>query len=413
MPGHLSLGHIASTTTKVDDRVMRFRSIALLLACLGCGEDDAPTLTFDQALELEYTIVAGADPDLNVAFDSTNRTSLYAGPGETFHGLRYAVPAYHCLRADGTDWNELPQAASAPGESAYFEVLLPLAGTDNGTLVYMPHGDGLEFIETFALEIYKPFPDLAATFGVDPVTGTRGVEQSTRKGAKRNIVSTSVSRSAIALARLGATVVIPGNCWGDGGHGMGRDGDGYYQGRRYGGAFDHAVWTWAREQLPHDPARAVAVGCSGGGHRIAEELIRDPVAFRAAIIDSPADNVAEFLTDPLPDLLQQTYTILRAEKFDALMAQFYAGVWGDRETAAKSSLGVGLAKRAIALPIYLTYSPKDPLVTFPVVRALVDEVAARPAPSIVVAYDLEEHCQLNTDQRMMAATSWLTSVLAP
>jgi hypothetical protein len=333
--------------------------------------------------------------------------------GETLRGERYEVPGYQCLRADGTDWNALPAGATSPGESAYFEVLRPLAGTDSGTLVFMPHGDGLEFIEAIALEIYKPFPDLAATFGVDPLHGTRGVEQSTRKGAKRNIVSTSASRSAVALARLGATVVLPGNCWGDGGHGTGHDGNGYYTGRRYGGAFDHAVWVWARAELAHDPAREVAVGCSGGGHRIAEELIRDPSAFEAAIIDSPADNVREFLTDPRPDLLDQAYTILRAKAFDAIMSQFYVGAFGNEDAAAQASLGVALPRGEITAPIYLAYSTHDPLVTLPVVQSLVDAVAARPAPSTVVAFDLKQHCQLNTDETMAAATSWLTSVLAP
>ena len=392
----------------------RYGWLAILVGMFGCGGDDPPPApTFEPRLDFEYTIVAGDEPDLNVAFDSTARTSLYVPAGVTLRGERYEVPGYHCLRADGTDWNALPAGATGPGESAYFEVLRPLEGTDSGTLVFMPHGDGLEFLESIALEIYKPFPDLAATFGVDPDHGTRGVEQSTRKGAKRNIVSTSAGRSAVALARLGATVVLPGNCWGDGGHGTGDDGDGYYAGRRYGGSFDHAVWGWARAELAHDPARAVAVGCSGGGHRIAEELIRDPAAFQAAIIDSPADNVREFLTDPRPELLDQAETILRAKTFDALMNEFYVGAFGSKDAAAQASLGVALPEGAITAPIYLTYSTQDPLVTLPVVQSLVDAVAARPAPSKVVALDEKQHCQLNTDERMTAATDWLTAVLAP
>ena len=49
----------------------------------------------------------------------------------------------------------------------------------------------------------------------------------------------------------------------------------------------------------------------------------------------------------------------------------------------------------------------------PVVQSLVEAVAARPAPSKVVALDLKQHCQLNTDATMTAATDWLTGVLAP
>ena len=391
---------------------MRNAWVFSVVTVMACGEDAPPPPIFEPLLEFQYMVTTGPDPDLNVAFDSTARTSLYLPAGEMLTGERYEVPGFHCLRADGTDWNALPEAAEGPGESAYFEVLRPLAGTDTQTLVFMPHGDSLEFEESIAIEVYKLSPELASTFGVDPDHGTRGVEQSTRKGAKRNIVSTSVGRSAVALARLGATVVLPGNCWGDAGHGIGADGDGYYGGRRYGGSFDHAVWVWARAELAHDPARAVAVGCSGGGHRIAEELIRDPAAFQAAIMDSPADNVREFQTDPVPDLLDQSYTILRPAKFDPLMNAFYQGTFGGRDQAARASLGAVLPEGAITAPIYLSYSTHDPLVTLPVVTALVDAVTARGAPSAVVAFDAKQHCQLNTDETMTAATDWLTGVLA-
>lgn len=382
----------------------------VVIAIVGC---DPPPPTFDPRVDFEYITTAGPDPNLNLDFDSVARTSLYVPPGEMLRGERYEVPGYNCLRVDDTDWNDLPAGATGPGESAHFEVLYPLAGTDAGILVFMPHGDGLEFIESLALEIYKLDPLVAATFGVDPVNGTRGVEQSTRYGGKRNMVGTGAGRSAITLARLGATVVIPGNCWGDGGHGTGQNGDGYFDGRRYGGSFDHDVLAWARATLAHDPAKVVAVGCSGGGHRIAEELIRDPDAFRAAIIDSPADNTRGFLTDPRPRLLGDAETLLRTELFDSLMSQYFIGTFGGNDQAAQASLGAALPNGLITIPIYFTYSTNDPLVTPPVVQGLIDAMAVRPAPSMMVPLDLAQHCQLNTDDRMRAATDWLSSVLPP
>jgi hypothetical protein len=396
-----------------DARTMSMLAASVVaLALFACGDNKLPSLQFKPALELEYTIARGPDLDLNVGLDSTERTSVHVRSTETFRGQRYTVPGYRCLRASDTEWTALPAGAKTPGEAATFEVLQPLDGTDYGILVFLPHGNGLEFIEAFALELYNRYPEFADEFGVDPDHGTRDVEQSTRDGAKRNVASTSTSLSAIALARLGATVVLPGNCWGDGGHGVGRDGDGYYDGPREGGSFDHAVWTWARAELAHRPEREVAFGCSGGGHRIAEELIRDPEAFRAAIIDSPADNVREFLTEPRAEILDQTYTILRAQAWDAVMDQFFEGIWDSKDAAAQFSLGAVLPEGQIATPIYFTYSTQDPLTTYAVTRGMADAMAGRPAPNKVVVHDEKVHCQINSIARMSAATGWLATVLA-
>lgn len=392
---------------------MRSIWMATVLALAACGGEDAvEPPAFAPEMEFEFTIVAGPDLDLNEEFDSTERTSLHAAEGETFQGRRYRVPDYLCLRANGTPWGDLPGDASGPGESATIEVLLPLEGTDSGMLVFLPHGDGFEFIEAIALEVYKAFPDVAETFGVHPDHGTRGVEQSTQLGGKRNIVSTSASRNAITMARLGATVLMPGNCWGDGGHGTGDDGDGdgYYGGRRWGGSFDDAAWAWARAEFEHEPAREVAVGCSGGGHRIAEALVRDPAAFQAVILDSPADDVSAFIEDPVPELLGQATSLLR-DQVPVLMDAFFDGTFGGIENASRASLGHALPEGAITAPIFLTYSTGDPAVTEPVTRAVAAAVADRGAPNMVIQLDVEVHCQLNTDEAMAVATDWLAGVL--
>jgi pimeloyl-ACP methyl ester carboxylesterase len=210
---------------------------------------------------------------------------------------------------------------------------------------------------------------------------------------------------------MGATVVLPGNCWGDGGHGTGETGDGYFDGRRLGGLFDDAVWAWARETLDHAAGKEIAFACSGGGHRTAEALLRDPDAFDAVVLDSPADNTAGFLEQPWGELIGFTYTLLRPELFDGIMSDFYDGTFGGLDAAAEVSLGHGLPGSAIDAPIYLIYSTGDPAVTVPVTRDLALAVGDRPAPSTVVELDIEYHCQLDFPENMAAATDWLADVI--
>ncbi|HUS64939.1 MAG TPA: hypothetical protein VMZ28_10375 [Kofleriaceae bacterium] len=383
-----------------------------LVVTTACADEAPPPPEFSAELALTYTIVAGDEPvDLNGDLDADVRSSAFVATDVTLRGERYRVPGFRCLRADGTPWAELPEASDGEGEEAQFEVLYPPDGVARTGLVFMPHGDGFEFIEAIALETYKAFPDTAELYGVNPEHGTRGVEQSTRWGATRNIVSTSLGRSAITLAQRGATVVMPGNCWGDGAHGMGESTDGYYDGRRLGGLFDHATWAWARANLDHDAGKAIAFGCSGGGHRIGEELIRDQQAFAAVVLDSPADNTAGFLEQPWGELIGFTYTLLRPELFDEIMGDFYGGTFGGLDAAADASLGHALPDLAVDAPIYLIYSSGDPAVTGPVVRDLADAVGARSAPSTVVELDIEYHCQLDFPENMAAATDWLAEVV--
>ena len=383
-----------------------------LVLSAACAEEAAPPPEFLPEPTLTYTITAGDEGfDLNGDLDAEVRTTPLLAEGVTLRGERYHVPGYRCLRADGTPWSDLPGAADGDGDPAQLEVLYPPEGVANGGLVFMPHGDGFEFIEAIALETYKAFPDTAELYGVHPEHGERGVEQSTRWGATRNIVSTSLGRNAITLAQMGATVVMPGNCWGDGGHGDGDTTDGYYDGRRLGGLFDHAVWEWARTSLDHDAGKAVAFGCSGGGHRIAEELIRDEEAFSAVVLDSPADDASGFLEQPWPELIGFTYTLLRPELFDSIMSDFYQGAFGGEDAAEEASLGHALPGSSITAPIYLVYSTGDPAVTGPVVDDLADAVSARSAPSSVVALDIEYHCQLDFPENMAAATAWLSEVV--
>jgi len=162
-----------------------------LFVCLAvaCGSNPEPLPEFVPELVFSYNIASGPELDYNRTIDSQERSSVHLTADETLKGERYMVPDFLCLRADGTTWDDLPEAAVFPGEAAHFEVIYPPEGTENGTLVFMPHGDGLEFIEAFALEVWKEFPEVAIDNNVHPETGTQGVEQSTRYGAKRNMVS--------------------------------------------------------------------------------------------------------------------------------------------------------------------------------------------------------------------------------
>ncbi len=97
-----------------------------------------------------------------------------------------------------------------------FDIMYPSELTSDSALVFMPHGNSFEFIEdvfTSALRKLGVQEDVRAyysLFGGNP-------EQTTLAGAEFLIAEQVKHPSAVAMARRGAAVVVPANCWGDGG----------------------------------------------------------------------------------------------------------------------------------------------------------------------------------------------------
>lgn len=332
---------------------------------------------------------------------------------EEFTVKRYQVPGYRCLRKGGVDPRELPKAAETPGDAAIFDVMYPAEKPGDKTpLVFMPHGNSLEFIEdifTTSLKTLKVETDVRGyyeMFGTNP-------EQSTREGAEFMTGGTANAPIAIAMARAGAAVVIPGNCWGDGGHGTGQVLSDFFAGERLGGSFDSATWMYAQDLVAHSHDREVAVVCSGGGRRAIEVLHRQWYAFDAMVLDSPADDVTAFLDEPRPELLHLAGLALDDDALGKVFERFWTGIYGGKDKALKASLADELDRNVVSPPVFLAYSTLDPVVTAPVTRRLVEAMTRaeekKPEKFTVRAYEQKVHCQLNNDQDIAAAVEWLNA----
>ncbi|MCC6810785.1 MAG: hypothetical protein IT381_25375 [Deltaproteobacteria bacterium] len=323
---------------------------------------------------------------------------------------RYEAPDYACVRKAGSDLRAMPKTAAMPGEPAVFTIVFPAGGTKvDAPLVFMPHGDSFEFIEEIAtrtiqrLRLEDDPQALFATLGTP--------EQSTRASAEERIATTESSAIAKALVATGAALVIPGNCWGDGGHGVGERAASFYTAQRFGGTFDAKVWQYAREQVIHAADREWAVVCSGGGRRAIELVQRDPSAFDAIVLDSPADDVTAFLEAPRPESLAIAGVAMDDAAIGAVFERFWTGIYGGKAKAYASSLADDLDGGRLRTPIYLAYSTNDPIVTAPVTRRLVEAMArAASATRRTAVFDEKRHCQLQDDAAIQPALEWLTSV---
>ncbi|MBI2891197.1 MAG: hypothetical protein HYY13_10490 [Nitrospirae bacterium] len=378
---------------------------ALVLPLALCGScSDSGGTEFEAELE---SVLYLAATDSALPGDIVN-PHLGSGWRSPIH--RYRVPAYACVREGGTDWTTLPEAARVPGTYSYFDVVLPAGGAPEGNrpILMHLHGSGLEFMEAIALTALRRFPAIAAQFGIVQGASLMDVEQTTQDWSRQTLASSEAQPFlAVALER-GYTVIFPANCWGDGGHGEGETVDGFYTAPRYGALLDAGAWAWARENLAHEGE--IAFSCSGGGHRTAEMMIRDPAVFDAVVVDSPADYLPGLLEAPQPTLLAVASQVL-AKEYDQLVTDFFGGFFGGIEEAGRWALGTRIGEARIEVPIYLAYSEKDPLVTPPIsgplVRALSD-------PS---RYPVERgrlwnnpetlHCQLNTRERSADGLDWL------
>lgn len=168
---------------------------------------------------------------------------------------------------------------------------------------------------------------------------------------------------------------------------------------------DEFVWQWYRRRFAHDSRREYSFGGSGGGQRTAQLLRSDPDAVAAAAVDSPADYLLGFRDDP-PGL----FALLRGiPGYTAVLDQFYLAHYGSWEKAAAQSLGTQLLPRAIATPLYMVYSEKDPLVTAGVTRYLATALRQRQPPERQVVWNTNDgvHCQTQSRERADGVLDWL------
>ncbi len=383
---------------------VRFRARFLLWGFLlgvvasGCGDDGEPT-----ALQLTARRIAVWQISAPNEPPRSNVSNPFLSPGKQFVAEIYEVPEFPCVRTDSDDYLHIPEATQSPGLPAVFLAVPP---ADPGAPVIMLfHGNGLDFIEALASLFVHAAPRTAAQLLQEQPGFAGFIEILNRGGAMRGLTGEASGAVAAAALERGWGLVVPGNCWGDGGHHRGEVVDYYIRAPRHGRSMDDFVWQWYRKQFGHDRAREYSFGCSGGGQRTAQLLLADPNAVAAAAVDSPADYLPGFKEDPpgLFSLLQGIPGYL--ERLDA----FYLAHYGTWENAAAQSLGTQLLERGIQTPIYLTFSRKDPLVTYSITRRLAEALGQRQPAGRQVVWDTGEavHCQVNTRSRAEAVLDWL------
>lgn len=374
--------------------------LALLVGVwtVGCGDDGEPTARQPQARRVgAWRIAAVEGPD---ASDAVNR---FLSAGKQFVAEIYEVPEFPCVRTDSDDYLHIPEATETPGPPAVFLVVPP---SDPGApIIMLFHGNGLDFIEALASLFVHAAPRTAMQILQEQPGFAGFIEILNRGGAMRGLRGEAGGAIAAAALERGWGIVVPGNCWGDGGHHRGEVVDYYIRAPHYGRSMDDFVWRWFRQRFRHDHRREYSFGCSGGGQRTAQLLLADPDSVAAAALDSPADYLPGFKDDP-PGL----FALLRGipgylERLDA----FYLAHYGTWENAAAQSLGTQLIPRGIQTPIFLAFSRNDPLVTNGITHRLAEALTQRSPADRQVVWDTEEpvHCQINTVSRAEAVLDWL------
>jgi hypothetical protein len=343
----------------------------------------------------------------------TLRPAAEAGPGDlanphlsagrSFTVVQYDVPQFPCVRSDTNDYLHIPEVTASPGGPAVFWAVPPVDRSQPVLMVF--HGNGLEFIEAEASLLAHAAPQLAMTLLANDPGMAGYIEIDNRGGALRGMRGEFASAYVAEALERGWGVVAPGNCWGDGGHHRGERIDYYIPAPRYGRLMDDDVWAWYRARFAHDAQREYSFGCSGGGQRTAQLLLNDPLAVAASGVDSPADYLPGFETDP-PGLFQ---LISRIHGYLDVLHDFYSGHYGSLDGAAQQSLGTQLATRQIRTPIYLAYSTQDTFVTNGVSAPLVQALQARQPASRALVWNSGEpvHCQINTRERAKTALDWV------
>lgn len=373
--------------------------VALALAIAGCGADResegrnsfAP-VEIGRVL-LRPTLEAGPG-DVPSAFVST---------GRTFEIRQYEVPSLPCVRSDSEDYLHVPEVTTRPGAPAVFWAVPP-SGPDQPVLLVF-HGNGLDFIEAEATLFTHASPRAAQQIFESAPSMAGFIEILNRAGAVRGVRGEAGSAHVAEALERGWGVVIPGNCWGDGGHHRGEVIDYYLEGPRWGRTMDDEVWRWYRETFAHDRDREYSYGCSGGGQRTAQLLLSDPDAVAASGIDSPADYLPGFEIDP-PGLFQLLASI---PGYIDVLEGFYVQHYGSLDGAARQSLGTQLLERGIRTPIYLAYSPLDEFTTAAVTGPLVTALARREPTERSAVWNSGEatHCQINSRERAKTVLDWI------
>ncbi len=372
--------------------------ITLALALCGCGDDGEPSVRQPQAVRvasLQVKSAAEAGPN--------DLANAHLTRGRAFRVDLYEVPDFPCVRTDSDDFLHIPESTQTPGAPAVFFAVPP---QDPGAPVLMMfHGNGLDFIEALASLFVHAAPRTAEQLLRDQPGFTGFIEILNRGGAMRGLRGELSGAVAAAALERGWGIVVPGNCWGDGGHHRGEVIDYYIRAPRFGRSMDDFVWQWFRSRFPHDSNREYSFGCSGGGQRTAQLLLADPTAVAAAAIDSPADYLPGFKDDP-PGL----FSLLRGiPGYIDVLDRFYLAHYGSWENAAAQSLGTQLLPRHIATPMYFAYSVNDPLVTSGITRFLAAALAERTPATRQVVWNTGEavHCQINNRDRAEAVLDWL------
>jgi hypothetical protein len=378
--------------------------LVLLLLGVGCGEDHtaapnppAPGQAFAPVLIGSATLrpVAEAGPG--------ELANPHLSPGRSFTVEQYETPAFPCVRTDSTDYLHIPEVTTSPGAPAVFWAVPPADGSQPVLMVF--HGNGLDFIEAEASLLAHKAPGLATSLLQNDPSMAGYIEIDNRGGALRGMEGEFASPYVAEALERGWGVVAPGNCWGDGGYHRGEYIDYYIPARRYGRRMDDAVWAWYRGHFTHDAQREYSFGCSGGGQRTAQLLLNDASAVAASGIDSPADYLPGFKTDP-PGLFQ---LISNIPGYLDVLDNFYVGHYGSLDGAAQQSLGTQLAARDIQTPIYLAYSRHDTFATSDITAPLAEALQARQPPERAVVWNTDEpvHCQVNTRERAKTALDWI------
>ncbi|MCX8072428.1 MAG: hypothetical protein N3C12_08255 [Candidatus Binatia bacterium] len=377
------------------------RSVALFAAlCVlvaGCGDDGesaSPASSGPQARRIWTWRIARAGGEVD---------NFALSAGREFTAEIYEVPAFPCVRTDTTDYLHIPEATESPGPPAVFLAVPPQ--NPGAPVLMLFHGNGLDFIEALASLFVHAAPRTALQLLQDLPSFVGFIEILSRGGAVRGLRGESSGPIAAAALERGWGIVVPGNCWGDGGHHRGEVIDYYIKAPRYGRSMDDFVWDWYRQRFPHDGSREYSFGCSGGGQRTAQLLLANPHGVAAAAVDSPADYLLGFKEDP-PGLFGLLQGI---PGYTDVLDAFYLAHYGTWENAAAQSLGTQLLARGIDTPIYLAYSTRDPLVTAGITRALAQALAQRQPSNRQFVWETGEaiHCQINSRARAEAVLDWL------
>ncbi len=374
------------------------------LVAVGCEASDDegdPSYTFEPELVSTFQLASEAEagPDDWVA--------PRLDPGESYTVELFEVPGFACARMATDDLSELPDNAQTPGDPAVFVIIHPdsATGIDRGVMFY-PHGYGNEGLERATVTIYNDDPTVYQSledFQPELTELFRG--QTTAEGGLALVRVKMTEDSTVDFLRRGWTVVCPASCWGDQGIGTGRTIDGLYRARRWTRVFDREVIEFTRN-LHSRPESLYAFGCSGGGARLTQQLLHDPHLFRAVVFDSPADNPASMVSEPLPslfgmlDLITDGAILGGAEQY---LIDFYGSTENTRDYSLGYRLGVDIEMNDV--PILLGYVTNDPMLHndafIPLADALQDPARYSNADSDVWRYESDEHCPLEdmADQR--------------